>query len=241
MFFMNAKAETVGRLVEQLGQGMALRARAREDERLAGERAQLRIWQSGRLARSHADLLANPRFHDAAQFFLAELYGEKDNAARDSDIARVVPTLAKMLPEAGIETVADAVELDSLSEDLDAAMVKALGPKLAKLDAAAYGAAYRSVGRRADRERQLDLVGHLGHALDRLTRRTFAGAALKMMRKPAELAGFADLQAFLQTGYDAFRRMGGADEFLDRILLRERAILAGLFAGDDSVLTAPPA
>jgi hypothetical protein len=237
---MNAEAETLERLSERLEAASRLRAKVRLDAAALRKRELLRLWQAKRLATTHADLLTEPRFHAAAQFFLDEIYGPKDNAQRDADIARVAPTLVKVLPVAGLETVADAVELDALSEDLDAAMVAALGKRIEAIDAASYARAFRKVGRLTDRLRQADLVEDLGHALDRLTHRAFAGTALKMMGKPAKVAGLSELHAFLQTGYDAFRKMGksGADEFLDRVLTRERAILHGLFAGDDSVLEA---
>jgi hypothetical protein len=59
-----------------------------------------------------------------------------------------------------------------------------------------------------------------------------------MMRKPAELAGFSELQSFLERGYAAFHKMGGADAFLNEVVTRERMLLEALFAGDDSLLAA---
>ena len=41
---------------------------------------------------------------------------------------------------------------------------------------------------------------------------------------------------FLERGYDAFRNMGGADEFLQIVVSRERELLEALFAGDDSMV-----
>ena len=111
--------------------------------------------------------------------------------------------------------MADAIELDALSEDLDAAMVAALGRRVTSLNAADYGRAYRKVGRRADRQRQIDLIQHLGHSLDRLTHQRFVATTLAIMRKPAKLAGLGDLHGFLERGFTAFRKMGNADEFLD--------------------------
>ena len=182
------------------------------------------------------DAIADARFHDTALFFLTELYGAADTSKRDADVARVVPITVKLLPLSGLETVADAVDLDTLSEILDADMADALGERADDIDASAYGAAYRAIGRREERERQLELIEHIGHALDRLTHHHFAGAALTMMRKPARLAGFGDLQTFLEDGYRAFRKMGGADEFLGIIVSRERAVMEGIYAGDDTVL-----
>ncbi len=233
---MDTKAETVERLTARLTAGIELRGRVRTDDEATRRRRRLRAWQSRRLAHTHADLLADPRFHDTAEFFLNELYGGGDTAARDADVARVVPIAAKVLPVSGLTTVADAVELDTLSEVLDAEMVDVLGETIERLDGPLYGAAYRTLGRHDDRVRQIELIESIGHALDHLTRHHFAGTALTMMRRPAKLAGFSDLQVFLEDGYRAFRKMGGADEFLEIIVMRERAVMDGLFAGDDTVL-----
>lgn len=233
---MDTKAETVERLTARLEAGVELRGRVRTDAEASRRRLLLRRWQSARLENSHADLLADPRYHDTAAFFLSELYGAKDTAKRDADIARVVPTIAKLLPISGLETVADAIELDTLSEILDADMVAALGDRIETIDAVVYAAAYRTVGRHGEREHQIDLIEHLGHALDRLTDHHFAGAALTMMRRPARLAGFGDLQQFLEDGYRVFRKTGGIDEFLELIVSRERAVMVALFAGDDELL-----
>jgi len=46
--------------------------------------------------------------------------------------------------------------------------------------------------------------------------------SLKLMKKPAELAGLAALHAFLHRGFTAFAHMKGADEFLQRIVQGER-------------------
>jgi hypothetical protein len=43
----------------------------------------------------------------------------------------------------------------------------------------------------------------------------------------------AKLQAFLERGFDTFKAMGGARDFLDMIAERERDLAARLFAGED--------
>ena len=224
------------RLRAELDRVSGLRERAHEDEVYRARRTAFRAWQAQRLARTHADLLASPRFHDAAQFFLSDLYGPQDISAHADDVKRIVPAMVKMLPAAAIDTVADAIELDALSEDLDSAMIAALGSETSDLSTSAYAEAYRKVGRRADRGRQIDLIAHLGNSLDSLTRQKFIGAALKMMRKPAELAGLGGLQSFLERGYAAFRTMRGGSEFVAAIAERERSISLALFCGEDAAL-----
>ena len=228
-------------LLAEIDRSAALRARFAEDASFSERRAFLRSWQAARLARTHQDLLESRRFHAAAEFFLVDLYGPKDLSRHIEDVRRILPVMTKVLPESGLTTVAHAMELNILSESLDGAMVEALSADTATITDATYAAAYRKAGRVEDRKRQIDLIALLGEALDKLTHQRFIGAALKMMRKPAELAGLGELQGFLERGYRAFGVMrGGAGEFVSIVVARERAIVKGLLAGDDSVLRQRP-
>jgi hypothetical protein len=233
---MPKKEKIAARVTKQLARAAKLRSSARANPKTAAARQSFRVWQSERLMRTHADLLANPRFEEAAKFFLTDVYSVDDSNNRDAEVERVAPMLTKFLSDTSLETVADAMELDALSEDLDAAMVAALGPRLTSLGAADYGWAYRKVGRRRDRERQIDLIEHLGQSLDRLTHQRFVATTLAIMRKPAKVAGLGYLQGFLERGFAAFKKMGNSDEFLTLLVTRERNLLNALFAGDDSLL-----
>jgi hypothetical protein len=50
------------------------------------------------------------------------------------------------------------------------------------------------------------------------------------MRGPARAAGLAEVQRTLETGFDVFRAMKGAQEFIALIDSRERALADALFA-----------
>ena len=228
-------------LLSELDRSEALRARTREDPAYSGKRVLLRAWQAARLARTHADLLESRRFHDAAQFFLSDLYGPADLSRHIVDIRRIVPLMTSALPDSGLATVAHAVELDAVSESLDEAMVETLGDKADAINEASYAAAYRAIDRAGDRARQIDLIELLGNSLDKLTHIRLIGMTLKMMRKPARLAGLGELQAFLERGYSAFGAMkGGSGEFVAMVVARERAISRALLAGDDEALRRRP-
>lgn len=233
---MNSPEDVVERLTLHLDRVAALRETADNEPKLEAARQRLRAWQAVRLARTHADLLANARMGLAASFFLTDIYGAEDLSKLDANVRRVVPTMKRVLPAAGLEIVAEAIELEALSEDLDFAMANVLGPRAHELSATTYGAAYRKVDRRLDRERQIDLIESLGQSLDRLVHKPFVGTTLSVMRKPAQLAGLSTLQDFLHRGYKAFTKMGPAGEFLALVVGRERKLLAALFEGDDSQL-----
>ena len=221
-------------LVRFLGEARDLRLAAAADPVHGRRRDRLRQWQSARLARTHADLLASPLYGVAASFFLDELYGPKDFSERDAEVERILPLMTSMLPVSGLRTLLLAVEVDALSERFDAAMVTVLGSALdLALSESAYAAAYCEVGDRAGRLLQIRLVGETGEALDALARKPFVRGALKMMHGPAHLAGLGELHAFLERGFEAFKSMRDASEFLETIVTRERTLAIALFAGRD--------
>lgn len=234
-----ADVSATNQLYVELDRSAKLRHRVDEDAEFHQRRLDLRAWQGGRLARTHADLVASDRFHDAAMFFLGDLYGPRDLGAHIEDIRRIVPVMAKTLPASGLATVARAAELNALSEELDGAMVEVIGERANRIDGAIYASAYLEVGRADERRRQIDLIELLGASLDALTHHRFVGMALKMMRKPAELAGLGVLQGFLERGYSAFHAMrGGAGEFVSIVVWRERKLNDALLRGEADAL--PP-
>jgi hypothetical protein len=190
---------------------------------------ELKRWQAQRLADTYADIAAQPRYRSATEFFLEDLYGPKDFSGRDQAMMRILPVMSRLLPETAVETAALAIELEAVSEALDQALAAELpaGP----IDEATYAEAYRNSSTRAQREHQIQLIDAVGHRLDALVKKPFLSGTLKLMRRPAKVAGLGDLQDFLERGFAAFRGMKGADEFLGILRERERAILNRLFSG----------
>lgn len=211
------------------------RARQAADAAL-GERVRaVKAYQHRRLERCHADLLADPATHDAALFFLTDLYGSQDFSARDTQFARIVPALDRLFPAELVHTVRELAELHDLSETMDRRMAEALpGPTL---DAAAYVDAWGRVGESALRERQVALMLAVGHALVGYTRNPLLRHALRMMRGPARLAHLDAFHGFLERGFDTFRGLADPVAFLTTIARRERELCQLL----DAHPAAPPA
>jgi len=226
-------------IIEHLNAVAAERIRRARDPALGARVRALKAWQHARFQHTYADALASPRYRAAARFFLDDLYGPHDFTQRDAQFARIVPGLVRLFPHELVRTVLTLGELHSLSEQLDSATAALL--ETPQIDAAAYGRAWRGVGRPADRDRQVDLMLQVGRALERYTRNPLLRHSLRMMRGPATLAGLGALQGFLERGFDTFRDMGGAHEFLDLIVERERALAERLFAGEDAAVVADPA
>ena len=226
-------------LIEQLRRAQRLHEETAANPILAGALARLANWQAQRLAQTYADLSAQPRYADAIEFFKSDLYGDADGARRDADAARVVPMMVVMLPERVIATIAQAMELNVLSHELDRLVLKALPRADGGLSVADYCRAYRRAGNMPQRQRQIFLIVEIGGALDGFVRKPFIRTALAMMRQPARLAGFGVLHDFLDRGFNAFHRMGGADEFLDTIRRRETAIHDAIAGGSNEPFPDP--
>ena len=69
---------------------------------------------------------------------MTDIYGPKDLSQHLDAVRRILPLLLKFLPAAGLEIVADAVELNALSEALDAGMAATLGERLSSLTGEEY-------------------------------------------------------------------------------------------------------
>jgi hypothetical protein len=193
---------------------------------------EVKAWQAARLEKTYADLAANPRYTKPTAFFLDDLYGTKDFSGRDEAMLRIHPIMVRTLPDAAVETAALAIEVDALSEDLDRRVAAALVP--GPITEASYARAYRQAGTREERVRQIELIDEVGRRLDVLVVKPMVYTTLKLMRTPAKMLGMEDLQVFLEHGFEAFRHMGGAEEFLATISGRENAILSRLFSGHPS-------
>jgi hypothetical protein len=221
---MSAQVQAILDMLLQVDEQRAQRA---ADPALAERVRAVKHYQHERFQHTYADLLALPRYAQATNFFLEELYGPEDFSRRDAQFKRVVPALVRLFPKEVVLTVQTLGQLHALSESLDTAMGRAVPDGL--VDLSGYTAAWQQVGRPDDREAQIALTRRVGDALDGYTRNPLLRHSLRLMRGPARMAGLPELQAFLEKGFDTFREMRGAKEFLTLVVERERALAAWLF------------
>jgi hypothetical protein len=196
---------------------------------------QLKRFQARRFAGTYADLLASGAYGAAARFFLDELYSDRDYGERDAQFARIAGAVEKLFPKDVAQTAAGLARLHALTESLDHGMAR-VAALAAPDDVAGYVRAWKAVGRRQDRQRQLETVVAIGAEMTRLTRLPGLRMMLRMMRGPASAAGLSSLQRFLETGFDTFSSVtkvrGGAERFLETIREREQHLVDLLFDAD---------
>lgn len=215
-------------ILEHLATVAAERAARAADAPLSERVSAIKRYQQRRFEFTYADLLAHPRYAGASNFFLEEMYGPSDFTQRDAQFARIVPALVRLFPAEVVATVQALAALHALSEQFDSAMGRALDQD--QVDGGRYAAAWQACGDAAGRERQIGLMENVGRSLDALTRKPLLHHSLRLMRAPARAAGLGALQSFLEAGFDTFRGMRGADEFLQLIGRRERELAAALFS-----------
>ncbi len=188
--------------------------------------------QARRFAGTYADLLSGGGHAAAARFFLEELYSDKDYAERDAQFSRIAGAVQRLFPQQVTATAVALAQLHLLTERLDHDMGRAWIGTIGT-EGGRYLDAWRVVGRREEREKQLQVVLSIGQEMIKLTRTPGLRLMLKMMRAPAAAAGLASLQGFLEAGFDTFgamaRKRGDAEAFLHTVALREAALISMLF------------
>lgn len=199
----------------------------RQDAAWEASVMRVKEYQHRRFAHTYADLLQQARYAGAARFFLEDIYGPHDFSDRDAQFAKVVPALVRLFPKDTAQTIVKLADLHALSERLDSAMGRTLMGMT--VDRNSYPSAWQAVGERGAREDQIQLLLAVGSALDQLTSKRFLRQTLHLMRGPAHAAGLAQLQQFLERGFDTFKAMSGAADFLAIVGERERHLASALF------------
>lgn len=231
------------RLAEQLERSRLARLRQYDEQGLRPECRMLAAWQARRLRHTYRDLLETSRYRKAVEFFLTDLYGDKDFSGRDEGVERVYPIMSRVMPGPALMTISIGIELHAISQELDLDMVAMLWGEMGlqgPLTAQHYAEAYRRCGAHDARRRQIGIVREVGESLDSIVFKPFIYNAVKLARGPAKMAGLLELHDFIERGFVAFRAMKGSEEFIDAIVTRETTIMASILGGEPVAAWAPP-
>lgn len=230
--------QTAEQIRQALAQVAQLRQQQAGDASLAQAVAQIKRIQSARFAHSYADIMHSGPAAAAARFFLLELYGERDYRQRDAQFARIAGTVQRVFPQAVATTALALATIHALTENLDHQLAQQwLTTSTEQSTGLRYLRAWRALGQREARQRQVDDVMVLGADLARLTRIPGLRTLLRLMRGPAAAADMSALQDFLERGFDTFATLARADpgaaRFLRLVRERECAVIQSWF--DDAL------
>ncbi len=227
------KPSGTAQIFRELLTNPAARRKRIGEKDLAPQLKLLRTFQSERLAKTHADLLADARTGPACRFFLTDIYAPRDFSQRDHDAENLYKLMNRFLPEDLLYPLALVLKLNNMTHNLDDQLADALVNQLGVTDTITpelYAEGYRVCDNYHERELQIDMLLEIGERVDKLVKSPFTAPTIQLAYLPAKTAGWDELHSFLERGYKAFKHMKGADYFLNTITTRERDILHHIFS-----------
>lgn len=184
------------------------------------------------------DLRDRPGYDVAIDFVVSDLTGT-GIANRDRDLERVAGIMARTLPGKALDAVILALDLNARILAINIDIASALRDKLAAgadISEYDYCLASRKATTFAEFRTLITMSREAGEALDHFAHLPLIRGIAHSMRVPARLAGFGDLQAFLEKGLDTFLDVPDVDEFLDVMEERMTAIFRRVLEADPKQL-----
>jgi hypothetical protein len=227
------KLPSATQLLRDLQTDSALKHQPIAPTGLSPQLALLRHWQAERLTQTYHDWLADPRYQSACQFFLSDIYAPRDFSQRNHDVERVAAFLGRIFPAAMLQLLEDVIELNSLTDRLDARLVDVLVNQLGVTDTITptlYAEGYRLCDNYTERVHQIDLIIRIVTELGKGAQRRIIGIALQVVRVPVQQAGWTELYEFVEHGYQAFKAMRDIETFTTILEQREKQLLEQWFS-----------
>ena len=216
------RKKSAGRFRRQIARSNALHAEYLGDPALYVAYDHFASWQLRYLLTWFIDLHDIEGYGAAIDFIMSDLAGV-GVAGRDRDLERVAPVITATLTRHALDTLASAAELNARVLEINLAICRSLmrrGRLPARISEREYFVACRKSSSYDESVGLMHLVADLGETLKALVGVPMIGMTLRAMHRPAHAAGFGDLQDFLETGYETFRKIPDIDHFLDQVRIR---------------------
>lgn len=186
---------------------------------------QLQAFQVQMLTADYADFGVQPRYAALMRFFFSALYAPQDFSRRNASFRTLHDWLVGLIGQDPVRVLAQAIELNDLTESLDDDMVIALRILGVSdhITRDLWEEAYRRVGRRADRIRQVEMLVEIGKVLDTVAAVPLVDVQLRAVRPAVALLGWEHVVDFLVEGYAAIRTARPIAAALEAIRRREQA------------------
>lgn len=188
-------------------------------------KVELQAFQIELLTADYTDYTSQPRYKALLHFFFSALYAPHDFSLRNESFRTLHDWLLNLIGHDPVRVLAQAIELNDLTESLDDDVVialRALGVTGA-ITVDDWERAYRLVGRRLDRIRQVEMLVGIGNVLDTVAAVPFVDVQLRAVRPAVALLGWEHVIDFLVQGYKAIRAARPIDQALHAIHQRELA------------------
>lgn len=188
-----------------------------------GLKRELQAFQIQLLRADYQDFARLPRYRLLTEFFFHALYAPRDFAERNESFRSLHTWLIELIGRDPVRMLAYAIELNDLTESLDDDLVLALRSigTFETITLPDWEAAYRLVGRRLDRKRQVTLLLELGAVLGTVARLPLVNLQLRAARPAAALVGWGPVIDFLLAGQEAMAAAKPMEPLLNAVRERE--------------------
>lgn len=206
------------------------RCRAHTSPALGRQFEAVRAWQAAHVKALHQAHAARTDGHDLLRFLTRTFYLEADWSELTRDPDKIAGRIGRIMRDH--RPLVIAVQLQTMADTLDAAVAEALledGQDVA-ITPQRYVRAFRAVGERERRERQLawvdELIDHLGGYADNRA----AYWAFKLAGSPAQALGMGRTYGLLADGFAAMRATEDLENTTRDAVARQRTVLHRLLA-----------
>ncbi len=192
--------------------------------------AELRHWQSDRVAAFHAERVAAYDGRALLEFLTRRFYRDADWSeliGRPERVARAVDRIVDR-----DRPLVIAIELQAAAESLDAAMTDALLAEDAAVNAHSYVRALRRVGRREARLQQILWLEELVELVADYADNRAGWWAFKLARAPARTFGLGRTYDLLADGFTAMRATRDLKAGTREVIAAQRARLERLIGAE---------
>jgi hypothetical protein len=185
----------------------------------------LQVFQVELLLADYQDFARQPRYRSLVKFFFSAIYAPRDFGLRNESFQALHRWLVGLIGQGPVKVLSSAIDLYELTESLDDDMVLALrsGGAQDVIGLANWESAYRTVGRRLDRLRQLDMLLESGRVLESAAHVPFVHLQLRAVRPAVGLLGWGHVVDFLLQGQEAVVAASPLEQLLEAIRTRESA------------------
>lgn len=167
------------------------------------------------------------------EFFTDHLFMPADRVARDRAVEMLYAKMKSVTVMGFAQNLSESVELTRLANSLDESLVAILRRRnyvsVEQIGPEEIDAAILEENRKADRERQVELLGNNMRFFHKMSHAPLAGFMLPSMKKFAKATGVGCLVDQIDVGYRAARAIPDIDAFVTAIRADECERLAALF------------
>lgn len=220
-----------------LGQALAALTQLRQelnhqhDAAFHNTLAQLRQWQTQRMAAFHAQRAADHNGQDLLDYLTRRFYQQADWSELTGRPEKMASAVGRIIEHD--RPLVITIELQVAAEQLDIALVKALLARNRPLNAHSYVRTLRRVADPARLHQQISWLEELVELIGDYAYSRTAWWTFKLARTPAHTLGLGQTYELLADGFQAMRRTTHLKAGSRRVIAAQRRLVARLMQQDD--------